>query len=122
MAKLGRQAAQIMHTVQASFRDGAIWLPEARGTCTHMLLRAVQRVGLVSFTDPAGKASHVGIAWPAPGSAELKEPIEHAKTIFKLFKAYFDAVFPHFEARTSHASCATSAASASTNQWQAQSA
>ena len=92
----GEESARMVHEVKVLFEDGAIWLPEAKGTLTHCALEAIQ--GKVVFHgNPAGKEKVTFLGWPAPGIRERVKPIERARRFAELTRAFHDSHFPHLK-------------------------
>ena len=98
----GRQCVQLLHELQVLFKDGAIFLEVASGTCTQLVLRGIQKVGIVDYLGRDKKAKVIGIGWPDPGSLQFQKPREKAKDIFLIFKAFVDSNFPGFEAANAY--------------------
>jgi hypothetical protein len=92
----GTQALETLHNARVLLLDGAIWLPEAKGTVTHLALSGLQRVGTISFFG-GNKPQLVGISWPSPEALALTAPIKQAEVMYKVFQSFFEVNFPSFE-------------------------
>ena len=60
--------------------DGGLWLPAAKDTLTHTVLRAI-RERRVFIGKGGDKSKAVDIRWPAPSSASRRQPVEVAKQL-----------------------------------------
>ena len=93
----GEESARMLHEVRALFRDGGIWLPEAKGTLTHCTLEAI-RGKAVFYGNPTGQQRVIFLGWPAPGTHDRVRPMERAKRFAEAGEAFHDSHFPNFEA------------------------
>lgn len=97
------QAEKTLHHMKTLFEQGAIFLEAGKGTCVHTLLSSLRRVGVTKFlgggqgSKTARREHAVAIGWPAPEDVALREPVEKAKSVYKLFAAFFRANFPCHE-------------------------
>ena len=74
----GTQAAECITLLRSMLWDGGIWLPEAKDTVTHSVLKDIK--SKVLFMDRgSGNSQAVIVRWPAPGSAARKEPVRLAR-------------------------------------------
>ena len=74
----GEQASQCLHTLKCMLLDGGLFLAEAEEALTHTCLRSIS--GRVVFLRKGTReASATVLTWPAPGSAERRQPIQVAK-------------------------------------------
>ena len=90
-------AAQVRDRARVLFHEGAIFLEEAKGTLAHYAISLYQSKKLVVYTSTDATQKSVSLAWPAPGTVELRKPIVRAQEAFKTFDAFFQANFPFFE-------------------------
>ncbi|CAE7250176.1 unnamed protein product [Symbiodinium sp. CCMP2592] len=71
-------AAKALQDMRHFLYDGAIWLPDARNTLTHTVLRAIKD-RLMILRHNSKDCEAVSMRWPAPQSAERNKPVAIAR-------------------------------------------
>ena len=83
-------AAECLATLRHLLKDGAIWLPEAKETLVHRVLRAIQDK-LIILEHGQRRSEAVAIRWPAPNTAARKKPIAVARELLVCILESFPA-------------------------------
>lgn len=80
------------------FDKGGVFLPDVSGLVVSKAARAIERIGVLTYTVGHGSGSRkVAASIPQPTDPELASLKQDARNIYVQFKAFFDVNFPLYE-------------------------